>query len=116
VLHAKDEYFKTRVGDSMQAAFAAGVKVALGTDAGAGPHGLSGKEFNSYVAHGMSAAEARCTGTVHAAALLRDEDCGHLRSGLLADIIAVRSDPLAVIRVVERVQFVMKGGEIHRAP
>lgn len=77
---------------------------------------MSGKEFTSYVAHGMSAAEALRTGMVHAAALLRVEDCGRLRSGLLADIVAVPGDPLADMRVVERVQFVMKGGEIHRAP
>jgi imidazolonepropionase-like amidohydrolase len=39
-----------------------------------------------------------------------------MRTGLLADIVAVPGDPLADIRVVERVRFVMKGGAIHRAP
>ncbi|MEX0735628.1 MAG: amidohydrolase family protein [Steroidobacteraceae bacterium] len=116
VLHAKNEYIKARVGDSMRAAFAAGVKVALGTDAGAGPHGQSGKEFTSYVAHGMSAADALRSGTVNAARLLRVEDRGRLRAGLLADIIAVPGDPLTDIRVVEKVRFVMKGGVIHRSP
>jgi len=115
-IHAKNEYIKARVGDSMRAAFAAGVKVALGTDAGAGPHGQSGKEFTSYVEYGMRTAEALRAGTVNAAALLRVEDRGRLRAGLLADIVAVPGDPLADIRVVERVQFVMKGGMIHRAP
>ncbi|MEX2051742.1 MAG: amidohydrolase family protein, partial [Steroidobacteraceae bacterium] len=110
------EYIKARVGDSMRAAFAAGVKVALGTDAGAGPHGQSGKEFTSYVAHGMSAADALRSGTVNAARLLRVEDRGRLRAGLLADIIAVPGDPLTDIRVVEKVRFVMKGGVIHRSP
>ncbi|MGH8197356.1 MAG: amidohydrolase family protein [Steroidobacteraceae bacterium] len=116
VLHAKNEYIKARVGDSMRAAFAAGVKVALGTDAGAGPHGQSGKEFTSYVAHGMSAADALRSGTVNAAKVLRAEDRGRLRAGLLADIIAVPGDPLADIRVVEKVRFVMKGGTIYRMP
>jgi imidazolonepropionase-like amidohydrolase len=116
VLHEKNEYIKARVGDSMRAAFAAGVKVALGTDAGAGPHGLSGKEFTSYVEHGMSAADALRSGTVNAAALLRVEDRGRLRAGLLADIVAVPGDPLADIKVVEDVRFVMKDGVIHRAP
>jgi imidazolonepropionase-like amidohydrolase len=115
-IHAKNEYIKARVGDSMRAAFAAGVKVALGTDAGAGPHARSGKEFTSYVEHGMSAAEALRAGTVNAATLLRAEDRGRLRAGLLADIVAVQGDPLADIRVVEDVRFVMKGGEIVRAP
>ncbi len=115
-MHAKNEYVKARVGDSMRAAFKAGVKVALGTDAGAGPHGISGREFTSYVAHGMSAADALRAGTINAAALLRVEDRGRLREGLLADIVAVVGDPLADIKVVEDVRFVMKGGEIHRAP
>jgi imidazolonepropionase-like amidohydrolase len=116
LLHEKNEYIKARVGERMRAAFAAGVKVALGTDAGAGPHGRSGKEFTSYVAHGMSAADALRAGTVNAAALLRTTDRGKLGSGLLADIVAVPGDPLAEIRVVEDVRFVMKGGEIHRSP
>jgi imidazolonepropionase-like amidohydrolase len=115
-LHEKNEYIKARIGDSMRAAFSAGVKVALGTDAGAGPHGQSGKEFVAYVAHGMSPAEALRAGTVNAAALLRVEDRGRLRAGLLADIVAVPGDPLADIRAVEDVRFVMKGGEIHRQP
>jgi imidazolonepropionase-like amidohydrolase len=116
VVHAKNEYIKARVGDSMRAAFAAGVKIALGTDAGAGPHGRSGKEFTSYVEHGMSRAEALCAGTINAASLLRVEDRGRLRAGLLADIVAVPGDPLADIRVVENVRFVMKGGAIVRTP
>jgi imidazolonepropionase-like amidohydrolase len=115
-LHEKNEYIKARVGDSMRAAFAAGVKVALGTDAGAGPHGRSGKEFTSYVEHGMSPADALRAGTVNAAKLLRVEDRGRLAEGLLADIVAVPGDPLEDIRAVEDVRFVMKGGAIHRAP
>lgn len=116
VLHEKNEYIKARVGDSMRRAFAAGVKVALGTDAGAGPHARSGREFTSYVQHGMSVSEALRTGTVNAAALLRVDDRGRLKPGLLADIVAVAGDPLTDIRVVEDVRFVMKGGEILRGP
>jgi imidazolonepropionase-like amidohydrolase len=116
VLHEKNEFIKARVGDSMRRAFAAGVKVALGTDAGAGPHAQSGREFTSYVQHGMSAAEALRAGTVNAAALLRTPDRGRLAPGLLADIVAVAGDPLADIRVVENVRFVMKGGRVVRAP
>jgi imidazolonepropionase-like amidohydrolase len=116
VLHEKNEFIKARVGDSMRRAFAAGVKVALGTDAGAGPHAQSGREFTSYLQHGMSAAEALRAGTVNAAALLRTPDRGRLAPGLLADIVAVAGDPLADIRVVENVRFVMKGGKVVRAP
>ncbi len=113
-LHEKNEYIKVRIGNNMRAAFAAGVKVALGTDAGSGPHGYSGKEFSSYVAHGMSTADALRAGTMNAAALLRVNDRGRLEPGLLADLVAVPGNPLEDIRVVEDVRFVMKGGEIYR--
>jgi imidazolonepropionase-like amidohydrolase len=115
-LHEKNEFVKARVGDSMRRAFAAGVRVALGTDAGAGPHAQSGREFTAYVQHGMSAADALRAGTVNAAALLRTPDRGRLAPGLLADIVAVAGDPLADTRVVENVRFVMKGGEVVRGP
>lgn len=115
-IHEKNEFIKARVGDSMRRAFAAGVKVALGTDAGAGPHAQSGREMTAYVQHGMSPADALRTGTVNAAALLRTPDRGRLAPGLLADIVAVAGDPLADIRVVEDVRFVMKGGEVVRGP
>lgn len=116
LLHEKNEYIKARIGDNMRAAFAAGVKVALGTDAGSGPHGHSGKEFTSYVAHGMSAADALRAGTINAAALLRVDDRGRLRAGLLADIVAVPGNPLENIQVVEDVRFVMKDGVVYRGP
>jgi imidazolonepropionase-like amidohydrolase len=116
VLHAKNEYVKARVSDSMRRAFAAGVKVALGTDAGAGPHAQSGREFTAYVEHGMSAAEALRTGTVNAAALLRTPDRGRIAPGLLADLVAVPGNLLEDIRVLENVRFVMKGGEVVRGP
>jgi imidazolonepropionase-like amidohydrolase len=64
----------------------------------------------------MSAADALRAGTVNAAALLRVDDRGRLRGGLLADIVAVPGDPLTDIRVVEDVRFVMKDGVIYRWP
>lgn len=84
--------------------------------AGAGPHAQSGREFTAYVQYGMSKAEALRAGTVNAAALLRTPDRGRLAPGLLADIVAVAGDPLADIRVVEDVRFVMQGGKIARSP
>jgi imidazolonepropionase-like amidohydrolase len=116
VLHEKNEYIKARIGESMKKAFAARVKVALGTDAGAGPHGMSGKEFTAYVDHGMPAADALRAGTVNAAELLGIADIGRLKAGALADIVAVAGNPLENIRVVEDVRFVMKDGEVYRSP
>lgn len=113
-LHAKNEYIKERIGDSMRRAIQAGVKIAFGTDAGAGPHGRSGEEFTAYVEHGMSPLEAIRTATVNAAELMGIEDRGRLRAGLLADIVAVAGDPLSDIRVIEDVKFVMKDGKIYK--
>jgi len=115
-INEKNEYIKARIGDSMRKAFAAGVKVALGTDAGAGPHGTSGKEFTAYVMYGMSKADALRAGTVNAAQLLGIDDIGRLSAGAFADIVAVAGNPLDDIRVVEDVRFVMKDGEVYRSP
>jgi imidazolonepropionase-like amidohydrolase len=117
LLHEKNEYIKARIGASMREAFKAGVKVALGTDAGAGPHGRSGKEFTAYVEHGMAPAEAIRTGTVNAAELLGLGDrLGRLRPGLLADVVAVPGNPLEDIRVLEDVRFVMRDGQVYKRP
>jgi imidazolonepropionase-like amidohydrolase len=116
VLNEKNEYIKARIGATMREAFRAGVKVALGTDAGAGPHGTSGKEFTAYVEYGMSNANAIRARTVNAAELLGIADIGRLEAGTLADIVAVPGDPLQNIRVLEDVRFVMKDGEVYRSP
>jgi imidazolonepropionase-like amidohydrolase len=116
VLNEKNEYIKARIGATMREAFKAGLKVALGTDAGAGPHGTSGKEFTAYVEYGMSNANAIRAGTVNAAELLGIADIGRLEAGTLADIVAVPGDPLQNIRVLEDVRFVMKDGEVYRSP
>lgn len=113
-LDEKNEYIKERVGQSMRAAFKAGVKVALGTDAGAGPHGRSGEEFTSYAEHGMSPLEAIRSGTIHAAELLSVDDRGRIRAGLLADIVAVPGNPLEDVRLMEQVKFVMKDGVVYK--
>jgi len=116
LIHAKNEYIKANIGNSMRAAFKAGVKVALGTDAGAGPHGKSGKEFAAYVEYGMSNADAIRSGTVNAAELLGIADLGRLRAGQLADIVAVPGDPFADIKVLQDVRFVMRDGVVYKQP
>ncbi|HJR53011.1 MAG TPA: amidohydrolase family protein [Gemmatimonadota bacterium] len=61
---------------------------------------------------GMRSVEALRTATVHAADLLGVDDRGRIEAGLLADLIAVRGNPLQDIRTMEGVVFVMKGGRI----
>jgi len=94
-------------------AFAAGVKIGFGTDAAVYPHGLNAHEFAVYVRLGMTPLEAIRTATVNDADLLGWSDkIGTIEAGKFADIIAVDGDPLADVTTLERVKFVMKGGEV----
>ena len=97
-------------------AIAAGVKVALGTDAAVYPHGLNAHELEVYVReYGMTPLEAVQTATLNAADLMGWSDrVGVLEPGKWADVIAVKGDPLKDVRVLQRVAFVMKGGVIYK--
>jgi imidazolonepropionase-like amidohydrolase len=94
-------------------AFKSGVKVALGTDAAVYPHGLNGHEFGKMVEMGMSPLQAIQAATLNASDLIGWTDrVGTIEPGKFADIIAVQGDPLTNVRVLENVNFVMKGGEV----
>ena len=94
-------------------AFAAGVKIALGTDAAVYPHGLNAHELAVYVSLGMTPLQAIQSATINDADLLGWSDkVGALEAGKWADIIAVDGDPLQDITTLQHVRFVMKGGEV----
>jgi imidazolonepropionase-like amidohydrolase len=91
----------------------AGVKLAFGTDSGGYPHSMAGKQFAYMVRHGMTPMQAIQSATVVASELLLWEDrVGSLAPGKLADVVAVAGDPLEDVSELERVAFVMKGGEV----
>jgi imidazolonepropionase-like amidohydrolase len=94
-------------------AFASGVKVAFGTDAAVYPHGLNAHEFAVMVKLGLTPLQAIQAATVNAADLLGwSGKVGTLEPGAWADIVAVEGDPLKDVTTLERVRFVMKGGEV----
>jgi len=94
-------------------AFASGVKVAFGTDAAVYPHGLNAHEFAVMVKLGLSPLQAIQAATVNAADLLGwSGKVGSLEAGAWADVVAVDGDPLKDVTTLERVKFVMKGGEV----
>jgi len=94
-------------------AFSSGVKVAFGTDAAVYPHGLNAHEFAVMVKLGLSPLQSIQAGTINAADLLGWSDkIGAVEPGKWGDIIAVDGDPLQDVTTLERVKFVMKGGEV----
>lgn len=109
------------IGPVIRATFAkaqaAGVKIAFGTDSGVSPHGQNAREFELMVEGGMSPMRAIQSATREAAALLRISDrLGTLESGKIADVIAVKGNPLESIKAMHDVVFVMKDGIVYRQP
>jgi imidazolonepropionase-like amidohydrolase len=93
-----------------EAALKHNVKIAYGLDDD--PDYVS-KEFGALVRGGLSPLGAIQAATVNGAELLGwAKDAGTVETGKFADIVAVSGDPLADIGVMERVMFVMKGGEV----
>jgi imidazolonepropionase-like amidohydrolase len=94
---------------------AAGVPMAVGSDVGPFPHGTQAREFNLMVKYGMTPLAVLQADLLNGAKLLGWQDqIGALKSGYLADIIAVSGDPLADIDALQKVSFVMKGGMVYR--
>ncbi len=98
-------------------AYAAGVRIAFGTDTfGISAHGQNAEEFALMVRAGMPPAEAIWSATHNAADLIGDAaDIGSIQAGRYADIVAVDGDPMTDVTVLEHVAFVMKGGRTWKA-
>ncbi|MHB8448509.1 MAG: metal-dependent hydrolase family protein, partial [Rudaea sp.] len=95
-------------------AYKAGVKIAFGTDAGVYPHGENAKEFEYMVEAGMPPIFTIQAATMHAAQLLKhDKDVGSIKVGKYADVVAVPGNPLDDIKLMQKVDFVMKGGVVY---
>jgi len=107
------------IGPQIQQTFAkayrAGVKIAFGTDSGVSPHGQNAREFAYMVEAGMPPMEAIRAATLHAATLLgQTQHLGSIAEGKLADIVAVKGDPLEQIDLLMQMSFVMKDGKIYK--
>jgi imidazolonepropionase-like amidohydrolase len=104
---------------SFQNCHKAGVKIAFGTDAGGYPWTEinQAQEFSHQVKLGMTPLEAIRSATTVAAEMLGWQGkVGLLERGAFADVIAVPGDPLKDVSILEKVDFVMKGGEVIRRP
>lgn len=93
----------------------AGVKIAFGTDSGVSAHGDNGLEFVLMVEAGMKPIEAIRSATYHGAALLGELDkLGTIEEGKLADLVAVKGNPIEDIKTMQTISFVMKNGVVYK--
>ncbi len=93
----------------------AGLTIGFGTDAGVFEHGHNAREFQVRIEAGQSEMDAITSATSTSAMIMGWEaDVGSLEAGKYADVIAVPGNPLDDITVLERVMWVMKGGEVYR--
>ena len=94
---------------------AAGVPMAVGSDVGPFPHGTQAREYVLMAEYGMAPADVLRAGLINGARLLGWEgQIGQLRPGYLADVIAVRGNPLTDISALTHVSFVMKNGVVYK--
>jgi len=112
----KAAQMETIILENLRAAYKAGVKIAFGTDTtGLIPFDGNAREFEVMKEAGMSSIDSLFSATRNAADLIGDSsDIGSIQPGRWADVVAVSGDPLADITELERVKFVMKGGQVYR--
>lgn len=101
--------------ENFRKAYLAGARLAFGTDGGVYPHGDNWKQFPYMVEFGMKPIEAiRAATLVNAELLGLAGKAGAVEAGHWADIVAIDGDPLADIRRMQHVRFVMKAGQVYR--
>jgi imidazolonepropionase-like amidohydrolase len=96
-------------------AVSAGVKIGFGTDIGVCRFGSNAREFTLMVENGMTPMQAIQAATTADAELLGvSQNLGSITRGKLADVIAVRGDPLQDVLLLQDVRFVMKEGRVYK--
>ncbi len=113
VVRPKAAVIGAQIKETFAKAHAAGVKIAFGTDCGVSPHGTNAREFQYMVEAGMKPMDAIRSATIVAAELVGAKDrLGAVSEGMLADLVAVRGDPIADVKRLQDVTFVMKDGAV----
>ena len=98
---------------SFAAALAAGVPICAGSDVGVFAHGENARELELMAEWGMSPLAVLRAATSGNAHLLRlDDEIGSIRTGLVADLLAVEGDPTTDLKALRRIELVVKSGQI----
>jgi len=118
LLHVREraQHLQEHHAESLRRAFAAGVKIAAGTDAGGHGHPKNAMEIECLVKAGLTPLQALRAATGWAAECLgMERDVGTVEKGKLADLVVVAGDPLSDVRLLQdsaHIALVLKGGEI----
>lgn len=98
--------------ESFRHALAAGIPIAMGSDAGTpgNPHGENWREVVHMVSQGMAVERAIHAATVEAARLLGLADTGAIEPGYAADLLVVAGDPMADVMALGQTRAVWKAG------
>jgi imidazolonepropionase-like amidohydrolase len=98
--------------DNFRKAHKAGVRMVFASDAGVMPHAMVGQQFAVMVEYGMTPLEAIRAATRDASQALGRNDVGAIEVGRYGDLVAVTGDPTQNVRLLEKVDSVVKGGKL----
>jgi imidazolonepropionase-like amidohydrolase len=97
---------------SFKLALGSGVQIVFGGDVGVFTHGENYREMELMVAYGMKPLDVLISATSGNAKMFHLDQLGNLKQGFLADIIAVKGNPLNDIKAMRETVFVMKDGYV----
>lgn len=99
---------------SFKAALESGVQIVFGGDVGVFPHGENYREMELMVEYGMKPIDVLKSATSDNAKMFHLDQLGKLEKGFLADIIAIKGNPVKDIKNMKNVSFVMKDGVVYK--
>ena len=101
-----------RLARSVELAHQHGVRLVFGTDGGVLPHGQNAREFVAMYEAGVRLAELLRAATTNAARAFGLDSLGQIAQGMVADIVALETDPREDVKAYQKVKFVMSRGQV----